>query len=50
MNMVLCDTSARSMKLAQTIVPDDYWHDPRMPMPTLADRQAVADTIIQEYR
>ena len=49
-NMVLCDTSARSMKMAQTIVPNDYWHDPRTPMPTLADRQAVANTIIEEYR
>ena len=52
MNFVMCDTSARSMKLAQTIVPDDYWHDPRpeIDMSTWAKRQAVANTIIEDYR
>jgi prepilin-type N-terminal cleavage/methylation domain-containing protein len=44
-NMVMCDTSARSMKLLQTIVPTDYWHDARIP-----DSSAYAAAIQKEYQ
>jgi prepilin-type N-terminal cleavage/methylation domain-containing protein/prepilin-type processing-associated H-X9-DG protein len=29
-NVVMCDTSARSLKLMRTLTPTDLWHDPRI--------------------
>ncbi len=45
-NFVMCDTSARSMKLAQTCWPD-MWHDSRM---TDAQMQSAAQSVYAEYR
>jgi prepilin-type N-terminal cleavage/methylation domain-containing protein len=46
-NLVFCDTSAHSMKLYQTLEPEDYWHDRRI---SSAQRRSYADSILPEYR
>ncbi|HEY3268481.1 MAG TPA: prepilin-type N-terminal cleavage/methylation domain-containing protein [Armatimonadota bacterium] len=48
MNFVMCDTSARSLKLMQTLEPSDMWHDPRVSQSAIDS--AYAPQMFAEYR